>query len=153
MKEEPLGDEPQPDGAPPPAPRKAMRNTIIAMISNFSTAYNLLTINVAHVIIANQYCSDTESDECVTAIDFASTSCLVGAIVGQLTFGYVGDCVGRSTALRLTMALSILGALLSAFSVPLGAQSSIFYVLGTARSTQKLADACARQSRNTRNIR
>ena len=82
-----------------------------------ASAYNLLTINVAHVIIANPYCSDTESDECVTAIDFASTSCLVGAIVGQLTFGYVGDCVGSSTALRLTMALSILGALGSVLAI------------------------------------
>ena len=111
------------------------RNTIIAMVSNFSTAYNLIVINVAHVIIAQQFCADTDSSVCVNGVDFATTACLVGAIVGQLTFGYVGDCLGRSAALRLTMALSIFGALISAVAVPLpGANpESILYFLGTAR--------------------
>ena len=37
-------------------------------------------------------------------MELASTASLVGAVLGQLTFGFVGDCIGRTSALRLTMA-------------------------------------------------
>jgi PHS family inorganic phosphate transporter-like MFS transporter len=67
-------------------------------------------------------------------VDLASTAVLVGAILGQLTFGYVGDCLGRPVALQLTMALSILGALISAFAVPLSDDdASIFDFLAVTR--------------------
>ena len=86
------------------------KNTIISAVSNLSTAYNLTVINVVHVFVENQYCG---GDQCGNEVDAASTSCLVGAILGQLTFGYVGDLLGRGPALRLCMALSIFGALVS----------------------------------------
>jgi len=103
-------------------------------VSNLSTAYNLVNINIAHVIIENQYCGGG-GKSCATEVDLASTSVLVGAILGQLTMGYIGDCLGRARALQLTMALSILGALVSAFAVPLteSKPSSIFYFIAIAR--------------------
>jgi PHS family inorganic phosphate transporter-like MFS transporter len=113
-------------------PYTMKKNTAIACVSNLSTAYNLVVINIVHVIIQNQYCG---GDTCADAVATASTSCLVGAICGQLTFGYVGDCLGRSRAMQLTMALSIFGALLSAFAVPFSpsAPASIFYFLALTR--------------------
>jgi PHS family inorganic phosphate transporter-like MFS transporter len=110
----------------------AMRNTVIACISNLSTAYNLVVISIVHIIVQNQYCG---GNHCSHEVSIASTSCLVGAIVGQLTFGYVGDCLGRSRALQLTMALSIIGALASAFAVPLSPSrpETIFYFLSITR--------------------
>ena len=142
------------------------KNTIIACISNLSTAYNLVVINVVRavplqprrsclarslvpsaqshaknscapprqvqVFVQNQYCG---GDHCKPEVSLASTSCLVGAICGQLTFGYIGDLMGRSRALQLTMALSILGALFSAFAVPLTPADppSIFTFLAITR--------------------
>ena len=116
-----------------PAPgRAALRNTLLSAISNLSTAYNLLVINIVHVLIEDQYCGG--HDKCTHAVSLASTMALVGAIVGQLTFGYVGDCLGRARALQLTMALSVLGAALSAFAVPLTHEpASIFYFLSATR--------------------
>jgi len=87
-------------------------------VSNLSTAYNLVVINIAHVVIAYQYCGG--ADACRAQVEAASVAVLVGAMLGQLTFGYIGDCIGRGPALRITMALSIFGALLSAFAVPFG---------------------------------
>ena len=108
----------------------ATRNTIIAAVSNLSTAYNLTVISIVKVLIQNQYCEGKCDSEAATA----ATACLVGAIVGQLSFGYIGDCLGRSIALRLTMVLSILGALLSAFAVPItDDHKSIFYFLSATR--------------------
>ena len=108
------------------------KNTIIAAMSNLSTAYNLVVINIVQILVQNQYCG---GDHCHDAVSIASTSCLVGAIVGQLSFGYVGDCLGRSRSLQLTMALSIFGAFISALAVPLQPDdpSSIFYFLALAR--------------------
>jgi len=112
---------------------KALRNTIIAAVSNLSTAYNLSVISIVQVIVENQYCGGPKG--CKAEADVAATSCLVGAIFGQLTFGYVGDCLGRSRALQLTMAMSILGALASAFAVPFDSSNppSIFYFLALSR--------------------
>ena len=98
---------------------------ILLQISNLSTAFNLANISVAHVMIENQYCGGDKcgaevgiavpvySQQLLTVrlvqVDAASTAVLVGAIMGQLTFGYIGDCLGRPRALQLTMAMSILG--------------------------------------------
>ena len=81
-------------------PSRATRNALIAAASNLSTAYNLVVINIVHVIVQNQYCGGAK---CKGAVNLASTAVLVGAIIGQLTFGYIGDCLGRSAALQLTM--------------------------------------------------
>lgn len=113
------------------ARRKQARNTCIAAFSNLSTAYNLVNINLAHVIMENQYCG---GDKCKAAVTTASTACLVGAILGQLTFGYVGDCLGRGRALYLTMILSILGAAASAFAVPISSDpASVFTFISVTR--------------------
>lgn len=113
------------------ARRKQVRNTLIAAFSNLSTAYNLVNINLAHVLMENQYCG---GDHCKEAVTTASTACLAGAILGQLTFGYVGDCLGRGRALFLTMILSILGALASAFAVPVTSDpSSVFTFISITR--------------------
>lgn len=119
-------------------------NNVLAMISNLSTSYNLVNIQVVHRMLENEYCHHTENDTATTSTTYVqacddyvtavSTACLVGAILGQLTFGYVGDCIGRGVALRLTMLLSFLGSLISAFSVPLGRDpSSIFVFVALAR--------------------
>ena len=108
------------------------KNTAIACVSNLSTAYNLVVINIVHVLVQNQYCG---GDKCKHEVSLASTACLAGAIAGQLSFGFVGDALGRARGLQLTMALSILGALASAFAVPLSpdAPSSVFYFLAITR--------------------
>jgi len=108
------------------------KNIIIAAFSNLSTAYNLVNINLAHVCMENQYCG---GDNCKASVTTAGTACLVGAILGQLSFGYIGDCLGRPRALQLTMILSILGALASAFAVPLDGNdpSSIFVFVSITR--------------------
>ena len=118
-----------PDEAPPSS--IALKNTIISAISNLSTAYNLVVINIVHVLIQNQYCG---GDNCEAETELVATSSLVGAIIGQLTFGYVGDWLGRSRALQLTMAMSVLGALLSAFAVPINSDpASVFLFLSATR--------------------
>ena len=83
------------------------KNAIISAVANTSTAYNLTIVAYALVIMDGTW----PDDEYASGV---KTAALVGAIVGQLTFGYVGDCLGRSKAMFLTMLFSLGGALLSA---------------------------------------
>lgn len=113
--------------------KSSNRNTIIAAFSNLSTAFNLININLAHVIMQNQYC---EGDNCKAAVSTAGSACLAGAILGQLTFGYLGDCLGRGPAMQLTLLLSILGALSSFFAYPISGDStpsSVFMFISITR--------------------
>eukprot|EP00438_Fugacium_kawagutii_P018513 Skav201486 [mRNA] locus=scaffold828:248829:255515:- [translate_table: standard] len=64
---------------------KQMRATIIAAVSNLSTAYNLVNVNITNEIMENQFCG---GDHCSASVATASTACLAGAIFGQLTFGH-----------------------------------------------------------------
>jgi len=106
-------------------------NTIISGISNLSTAYNLIIINIVHVLVQRQYCG---GDYCHSGVSLASTSSLVGCSIGQLSFGAVGDLLGRSRALQLTMALTIFGAVVSSCAVPITSDpASIFTFLAISR--------------------
>eukprot|EP00437_Effrenium_voratum_P061117 CAMPEP_0181501264 /NCGR_PEP_ID=MMETSP1110-20121109/55696_1 /TAXON_ID=174948 /ORGANISM="Symbiodinium sp., Strain CCMP421" /LENGTH=452 /DNA_ID=CAMNT_0023629699 /DNA_START=17 /DNA_END=1372 /DNA_ORIENTATION=- len=105
---------------------------MIAAISNLSTAYNLVNCNLTNEVMENEFCG---GDHCNASVTATSTSCLAGAIFGQLTFGYVGDWLGRGPALHLTMVMSITGALVSAFAVPLDPKNpaSVFIFLCISR--------------------
>jgi PHS family inorganic phosphate transporter-like MFS transporter len=76
-----------------------------------STAYNLDNMSIGLVLLKARGLDPSPfAQSALTSVAFA------GAIIGQLTFGYVGDCLGRGKAMQLTMALSILGALLESTS-------------------------------------
>lgn len=84
-------------------------NTCIAAVSNLSTAYNLANISLALVLFnSNDLHASTAQKAALSSSVFA------GAIIGQLTFGYIGDCLGRGPAMQITMAFSVVGAFLSA---------------------------------------
>ena len=85
------------------------KNTIISAVANMSTAYNLTIISYA-LVIANGTYPDSSMASTI------KTAALVGAICGQLSFGYIGDCLGRSKAMFLTMVFTLGGALLGAAS-------------------------------------
>lgn len=52
----------------------------------------------------------------------------IGAIIGQLVMGYVGDVMGRSKALILTVTLSVFSSLFSA-TIPSGSPSEIYSII------------------------
>ena len=49
--------------------RTGLRNTVLSAISNLSTAYNLLVINIVHVLIEDQYCGG--HDKCTREVSRA----------------------------------------------------------------------------------
>lgn len=82
---------------------------ITAMMSNFSTSYNVVNISLVLPILQDLYQGNAE-DEAACA-----SSLLAGMIVGQLVGGALGDSfLGRMGALRLVMVLQIVASLGSA---------------------------------------
>ncbi len=88
--------------------------------------YNLAIINYALIMLRRTY--PPASAEVTSTVVSCS---LIGAITGQLTFGYVGDAIGRRKGMILTLLLSIFGALASAI-LPWG-EDTIYPILGVCR--------------------
>jgi PHS family inorganic phosphate transporter-like MFS transporter len=82
----------------------------VASIGFFTDAYDLFVINLVMVILTSLY-SITDFQGANIA-----TFALVGAIAGQLFFGFAGDSIGRFTSWIVTMSLIIVGALATAFA-------------------------------------
>lgn len=88
--------------------------------------YNLAVINYALMMLERSY--PDSSPALRSTVDSCS---LIGAIVGQLTFGYVGAVVGRKKGMIFTLLLSILGAASSAL-LPWGSDS-VYHTLAACR--------------------
>lgn len=85
---------------------------ITAMVSNFSTSYNVVNISLVLPILEDLY-EGTAEDAAACA-----SSLLAGMVVGQVVGGALGDSfLGRLGALRLVMALQIFASIGSAVSL------------------------------------
>lgn len=85
----------------------------LSMLSNFSTAYNVLTISVALTMM------EESIDRKITAADKSqcSSALLAGMILGQLAGGALGDLCGRHIAMSIVMLLQVIGAIMSSLAV------------------------------------
>lgn len=82
-------------------------------------------------------CTSTEADciagtqkEWVTST--ASAVVFIGAILGQLTMGYLGDMFGRNFAMVMTLSLVVVSALISALA-SVGSATTIYVTIIVAR--------------------
>jgi PHS family inorganic phosphate transporter-like MFS transporter len=81
-----------------------------AMLSNYSTSYNVVNISLVLPILEILHSANDE------ALASCASSLLAGMIVGQLVGGALGDSfLGRLGALRLVMLLQIIASLGSVF--------------------------------------
>eukprot|EP00605_Chrysophyceae_sp_TOSAG23-4_P002797 GSChrysophyteH1.ASY1.ANO1.3081.1 assembled CDS len=101
--------------------------------ANFAVQYGLGSAAVAMAIMSTSYCTTTEElcmrgkqQSWVTGTLNGIT--LLGAMIGQLSMGTVGDILGRSNALLFTMALATLGNALSAI-IPHGDADMVYIVI------------------------
>ncbi|KDO23947.1 hypothetical protein SPRG_22256 [Saprolegnia parasitica CBS 223.65] len=74
-------------------------------------AYDLSVINIINVILEHQYGKTVFDSNMKSSV---STSALIGAVLGQLVFGVLGDIYGRKNCMVATCALLIIGGILCA---------------------------------------
>lgn len=82
----------------------------LAMLSNFSTSYNVVNISLVLPIFRILY-YPTEQQQNEAAL---ASSLLVGMMIGQVLGGILGDAVGRLRALQCVMLLQMLSSFASA---------------------------------------
>ncbi|GJD08873.1 Probable metabolite transport protein GIT1 [Galdieria sulphuraria] len=107
-------------------------STIVSGIGFFSEAYDLYVVNVLSELWKKEY--PTYFSQNSSMISRIGNSAIVGAIIGQLFFGLIGDRVGRKAGLLVTSTILFLGPVLS--SVSFGANGSInglFWMLVVVR--------------------
>jgi MFS transporter, PHS family, inorganic phosphate transporter len=99
----------------------------LSMLSNFSTAYNIISISLSLQMMKHVY-TPTPRDE-----SLCSSALIAGMIIGQLTLGTLGDVLGRHRAMAAVMLLQVTAAFASSFSsdlwVPFVTKFSVFEVL------------------------
>jgi MFS transporter, PHS family, inorganic phosphate transporter len=134
-KEEPLL---QPHHAPHHHNKStSLLSSLITKVGNFGVQYNYQAISIALIIMSKNVCTG-ELEDCkngdqdswvhssATAVVFA------GSIVGQLSMGYAGDVLGRSTAMGLTVGIACVAALFSAL-IPTGGAEQIYATIIACR--------------------
>ncbi|KAF0688097.1 Aste57867_20258 [Aphanomyces stellatus] len=75
----------------------------------FNDAYDLSVINIINVILQHQYGPSVYTSQLQSAV---SASALLGAVLGQLVFGFLGDVYGRKKCMVVTCVLLIVGGAL-----------------------------------------
>jgi len=99
-----------------------LRTILVAGMGFFTDAYDLFVISLALPILISLYEGGTINN---AQIGLLASSALMGAAVGQLIFGWLGDTVGRRRIFGITLSVMAVGAIGSAFSAPVGGLSTI----------------------------
>eukprot|EP00933_Yihiella_yeosuensis_P012641 TRINITY_DN1215_c0_g1_i1.p1 TRINITY_DN1215_c0_g1~~TRINITY_DN1215_c0_g1_i1.p1 ORF type:complete len:458 (-),score=81.93 TRINITY_DN1215_c0_g1_i1:148-1521(-) len=91
--------------------------------------YDLFVVNLVLALMGNLYPQSMQA----AGKGLAVSMTLLGVIIGQLSFGFVADIIGRKKASLLTTGLTMLGAILSSLVVDAPGWGSIAYQLAAAR--------------------
>ncbi|KDO16440.1 hypothetical protein SPRG_18034 [Saprolegnia parasitica CBS 223.65] len=95
----------------------------------FNDAYDLFVMNVVNVVLEEQYGKDVYTPSLKGAV---SAAALVGAIIGQIVFGYLADVLGRRICMIITCAILILGGIICALASG-GSPTATLWILVVAR--------------------
>eukprot|EP00930_Biecheleria_cincta_P088315 TRINITY_DN7754_c0_g1_i1.p1 TRINITY_DN7754_c0_g1~~TRINITY_DN7754_c0_g1_i1.p1 ORF type:complete len:463 (-),score=66.50 TRINITY_DN7754_c0_g1_i1:158-1546(-) len=105
---------------------------IIPSIANFNIQYNFASASVAVAIINNT--SDLRQalyPEPAWSKDLELAIVFIGAMLGMLVMGRLGDTVGRTKAMRFTICLAILGAAIPAAAF--GSPDAVYAIIACGR--------------------
>ncbi|GLE02932.1 hypothetical protein PINS_up022387 [Pythium insidiosum] len=86
-----------------------MNKFLIRGLGFFNDAYDLFVMNVVNVVLTEQYGKHVYTSHMKSAV---SAAALIGAVIGQLLFGFLGDVFGRRTNMIITCMLLIFGGIL-----------------------------------------
>jgi MFS transporter, PHS family, inorganic phosphate transporter len=98
------------------------RAVVVAGMGFFTDAYDLFVVSLVVPILVALYEGGTIQS---TQIGLLASSALMGAAVGQLLFGWLGDRVGRRKVYGVTLGVMAVGAIGSALSGPFAGLSTI----------------------------
>uniref|UniRef100_K3WG08 Major facilitator superfamily (MFS) profile domain-containing protein n=1 Tax=Globisporangium ultimum (strain ATCC 200006 / CBS 805.95 / DAOM BR144) TaxID=431595 RepID=K3WG08_GLOUD len=86
-----------------------MNKFLIRGLGFFNDAYDLFVMNVVNIVLTEQYGKHVYTAHMKSSV---SAAALIGAVIGQLLFGYLGDVFGRKVNMIITCCLLIFGGIL-----------------------------------------
>lgn len=86
-----------------------MNKFLVRGLGFFNDAYDLFVMNVVNVVLTEQYGKAVYTANMKSTV---SAAALIGAVIGQLLFGYLGDVFGRKVNMVITCCLLIFGGIL-----------------------------------------
>ncbi|OQR94010.1 inorganic phosphate transporter [Achlya hypogyna] len=92
----------------------------------FNDAYDLSVINIVNVILQDQYTKKVYTAEMKSNV---SSAALIGAVLGQLAFGFLGDVYGRKICMIATCAILIIGGILSAAAYGGSGHNTLWFLI------------------------
>ncbi|ETV72097.1 hypothetical protein H257_12882 [Aphanomyces astaci] len=92
----------------------------------FNDAYDLSVINIINVILEHQYTTSVYDARMKSNV---SAAALIGAVLGQLAFGVLGDIYGRKNCMVATCALLIVGGILCAAAYGGSAINTLWFLV------------------------
>ncbi|OQS07716.1 inorganic phosphate transporter [Thraustotheca clavata] len=91
----------------------------------FNDAYDLSVINIINVILQDQYTKGVYTAQMKSNV---SSAALIGAVLGQLTFGFLGDMYGRKSCMVATCVILIVGGILCAAAYGGSAVNTLWFL-------------------------
>ena len=98
------------------------RTILVAGMGFFSDAYDLFVISLVLPILVALAPGGAIGK---TELAFLGSAALMGAAVGQVFFGWLGDRIGRRRVFALTLTVMAIAAIGSALSTPVGGLSTV----------------------------
>ncbi|ETV66616.1 hypothetical protein H257_17042 [Aphanomyces astaci] len=95
----------------------------------FNDAYDLFVMNVVNVVLEEEFGKDVYTPAMKGSV---SAAALIGAVFGQIMFGYLADVLGRRVNMIITCAILILGGVICACASG-GSPTGTLWVLVVAR--------------------
>ncbi|ETV94638.1 hypothetical protein H310_11632 [Aphanomyces invadans] len=92
----------------------------------FNDAYDLSVINIINVILEHQYTTKVYDASMKSNV---SAAALIGAVLGQLAFGFLGDVYGRKKCMIATCALLIVGGIMCAAAYGGSAVNTLWFLV------------------------
>ena len=106
-------------------------------LANFTAQYNFQSIAIALIVMSSSECT-LNSNNCDDGSQkswvkgTANAVIFVGAVIGQLSMGFLGDYLSRNSALAVTLSISAISALFSAI-LPYGNPTTIYSIVLSCR--------------------
>ncbi|RLN52597.1 hypothetical protein BBJ29_007573 [Phytophthora kernoviae] len=86
-----------------------MNKYLVRGLGFFNDAYDLFVMNIINVVLTEQY---TKKVYTSYVKSWVSAAAIIGAVIGQLLFGFLGDVFGRKVNMIATCILLIVGSIL-----------------------------------------
>ncbi|KAF4039532.1 Sugar (and other) transporter [Phytophthora infestans] len=106
-----------------------MNKYLVRGLGFFNDAYDLFVMNIVNVVLTEQYGKHVYTSYVKS---WVSAAAIIGAVIGQLLFGFLGDVFGRKVNMIATCVLLIVGSILCTVAYG-GSGSSTLWFLVVAR--------------------